>query len=188
MKYFRLPLLIVILTCTGCVSAISDRLRSELDPSISFPQLLKSPDAYIGKKVMLGGVIVRTNNYEEGSEIEVIQKELDHTDYPEYGDYSGGRFIFIYKGFLEPEIYAEERKVTGAGRIVGVREGRVGEKVYQFPLIEVEELKLWENADNYYYPYYYPYYFGSYGYGYGGYPYYSNRLHLYSHHGRRHRH
>jgi len=189
MKHFQFPLLIVLLTCTGCVSVISDQLRSELDPSISFAQLLESPETSIGKKMMLGGVIVRTNNFEEGSEVEVIQKELDYTDYPESGDYSGGRFIFIYKGFLEPEIYAEKRRVTGAGRILGIRQGKVGEKAYSFPVIEVEELKLWEKIDRYYYPYYYPYY-GSFGYGYGyGYPYYSTRLHFHHrHHHRHHRH
>ena len=191
MKYFQFPLLIIFFACTGCVSAISDRLRSELDPSLTFAQLLKSPETSVGKKVMLGGVIVRTDNYEEGSEVEVVQKELDHTDYPYSGDESGGRYIFIYKGFLEPEIYAEKRKVTGAGRFLGIRQGKVGERAYSFPLIEVEELKLWEKENRYYYPYYYPYFYGPFGYGYGygyAYPYYAHRLHLYSGHRRHHRH
>ena len=95
MKYIKYSLILVLIACSGCVSAISDQLRSELDPSITFAQLLKSPETSIGKKVMLGGVIVRTNNYEKESEVEVVQKELDNSDYPEGSDYSGGRFIFL---------------------------------------------------------------------------------------------
>jgi outer membrane lipoprotein len=178
--------MLVLIACSGCVSAISDQLRSELDPSITFAQLLKSPETSIGKKVMLGGVIVRTNNYEKESEVEVVQKELDSSDYPEGSDYSGGRFIFLYKGFLEPEIYEEKRKVTGAGTVIGARQGKVGEKVYTFPVIEVQELKLWEKESQNYYPYYDPYFYGGFRYGYGfGYPYYSNSLFFHSRH--RHR-
>jgi outer membrane lipoprotein len=178
MKYIKTSLIIFLLSCSGCVSAISDQLRSELDPSITFAQLLKSPETSIGKKVMLGGVIVRTNNYDKKSEVEVVQKVLDNSDYPTGSDYSGGRFIFVYKGFLEPEIYAEERKVTGAGTVIGTKQGKIGEKAYTFPVIEVEELRLWEKEDRYY-SYYDPYYYGAFGYSYGfgfGHPYYSNRF------------
>ncbi|MGV7220138.1 MAG: Slp family lipoprotein [Nitrospinales bacterium] len=178
MKNIKAALIIILFSCTGCVSAISDQLRSELDASITFPQLLKSPEASIGKKVMLGGTIVRTNNYDKETEVEVVQKELDSSDYPITSDYSGGRFIFVYKGFLEPEIYAEKRKVTGAGTIIGSRQGKVGEKSYTFPVIEVQELKLWEK-ENQFYSYYDPYYYGAFGYSYGygfGHPYYSNRF------------
>jgi len=179
MKYINNSLILVLIACSGCVSAISDQLRSELDPSITFAQLLKSPETSIGKKVMLGGVIVRTSNFENESEVEVVQKELDSSDYPEASDYSGGRFIFIYKGFLEPEIYAKKRKVTGAGTIIGTKQSKVGDKPYTFPVIEVQELKLWEKIDPYYYSYYDPYFYGAFGYSYGygfGHPYYSNRF------------
>ncbi len=149
---------------------------------------MQSPETYIGKMVIFGGTVVMTRNYEEGSEIEVIQRDLDYSDYPMNDDQSSGRFIFLYNGYLESEIYAEGRRVTGAGKVKGVREGKVDEQTYLFPVIEVEELKLWEERIPYD-PYYdYPYYWGAYPYGrhpffynhYYGYPYWGH------HHHRRH--
>ena len=133
---------------------------------------MQSPDTYIGKTVIFGGTVVTTRNYEEGSEIEVIQRDLDYSDYPMNDDQSSGRFIFLYNGYLESEIYAEGRRVTGAGKVKGMREGKVGEQTYLFPVIEVEELKLWEES-RHYDPYYdYPYYRG--GYPYGRHPFFYN--------------
>ena len=59
----------------------------------------------------------------EGTEIEVVQKKIDFSGYPEAGDESGGRFIFFKKGFLEPEIYSKGRGVTGVGKFKGTRMG-----------------------------------------------------------------
>ena len=133
---------------------------------------MQSPETYIGKTVILGGTVVMTRNYEEGSEIEVIQRDLDYSDYPMDDDQSSGRFIFLYNGYLESEIYAEGRRVTGAGKVKGAKQGKVGEKTYLFPVIEVEELKLWEERLPYDPYYYYPYYWG--GYSYGRHPFFYN--------------
>lgn len=172
MKRFRIPVMIILFACMGCAHAVSEKLRSEADPGITFAMLMQSPETFIGKTVIFGGTIVETRNYEEGSEIEVMQNELDYSDYPADNDQSSGRFIFFHAGFLEPEIYANGRKVTGAGKVTGIREGKVGEQTYKFPVIEALELKLWE--ERYLYdPYYdYPYYWGAYPYW--GHPFYHN--------------
>ena len=137
-----------------CSHPMSQELLKDIDGTITFDRLFESPEEFIGKLVMFGGVIVETRVLPEGTEIEVVQKKIDFTGYPKAADESGGRFVFFKKGFLEPEIYSKGRGVTGVGKFIGTRMGKVGQRPYEFPLIEVKELKLLEDIERN--PYFYP--------------------------------
>ena len=56
----------------GCAHSISEDLRKDLDPSLSFEYLLKSPEGFIGKRVMFGGVIIETRVLPQGTVVEVV--------------------------------------------------------------------------------------------------------------------
>jgi outer membrane lipoprotein len=157
-------LVVLLLAAAGlqaCAHPISEGLRRQADPELTFTRLLENPDQYIGKTFVLGGTIVATRNLETGSEIEVVQKELSSFGEPGLSDDTGGRFIFVHPGYLEATIFKKGRSITGAGKVLGSRMGKVGEREYRFPLIGVEEIKLWEEYTPYpyYYPYGYPYYY-----------------------------
>ena len=173
--------IVFLLSLTGCAHPISKGFRNQVDPDLSINQILQSPDNYVGKKVVLGGTIVETRNLKDVTEIEVVEKELDDLGYPSSSDLSRGRFLFRKQGYLETEIFAKGRPVTGAGTVVGTKSGKIGEVEYEFPVIEIEEIKLWD-APDYRYP---PYGYGPYIPGWGIYsyypystfnPYYPNRL------------
>ena len=138
----------------GCYHPLPHELLKDIDETLTFDRMLETPEVFIGKRVMFGGAIVETRVLSEGTEIEVIQKKIDFTGYPEAGDESGGRFIFFQKGFLEPEIYSKGRGVTGIGRLTRTQMGKVGERPYEFPVIEVEEIKLLDDIKRN--PYFYP--------------------------------
>lgn len=159
MKRFTILWIVLGLALSGCAHPISSGLRSQVDPAVTFVHVLQAPQAYIGKTVVFGGVISETRNLDGITEIEVVEKDLDYSGYPSSGDKSLGRFIFRKKGYLESEIFAKGREVTGAGTLVGTVKGKIGETDYEFPVIEVEELKLWQENI---YPYYNfsPYYYG----------------------------
>ncbi len=151
----------------ACAHPISKGMRATLDPQVSMSGLFASPDNYAGKRVMLGGTIVETRNFPGKSEIEVVQKEIDSSGRVSGSDTTLGRFLFRRQGYLESEIYAKGREVIGAGKLVGSQLGKIGDREYRFPVIEVEELHLKETYPqypyyydpyypNYYYPYYYP--------------------------------
>ena len=150
------PFLIFLLLIgmIGCAHPVSREFLQDIDETLTFDRLFETPEEYIGKRVMFGGAIVETRSLPEGTEIEVVQKKIDFTGYPEAGDEPGGRFIFFNKGFLEPEIYSKGRGVTGVGKLTGTRMGKVGERPYEFPVIEVEELKLLDDIERN--PYFYP--------------------------------
>jgi outer membrane lipoprotein len=158
---FQTIILSVLMGLFGCAHPFSEELRKDLDPTLSFERLLKFPEEFIGKRVIFGGVIVETRALPQGTEVEVVQKEIDFSGYPEMGNKTGGRFIFFNKDFLEPEIYSKGRGITGVGKIRGTKIGKVGERPYQFPVIESEELKLLDKVErnpNFYPPYLDPWY------------------------------
>lgn len=165
----------------GCAHPISEDLRKSIDPKASLPVIRQNPNQFTDKNVMFGGVIVATRNFPDKTEIEVIQKNLDSFGYPSRGDETEGRFVFVKEGFLEPEIYSKGRYVTGAGKLAGTQSGKIDNREMELPVIEVAELRLWEDYSkapygNYSYPYYYGPYggpFSPYGIGFRrfGYPY-----------------
>jgi len=138
----------------GCFHPISEELRQDIDDTLTFDKIFENTAGFIGKKVILGGMIVETRVLNEGTEIEVVQKKIDSSGYPEVGDQSGGRFIFFKKSFLDPEIYSKGRRITGVGKIKETRLGKVGARPYNFPVIEAEKLVLSEEIERT--PYFYP--------------------------------
>jgi outer membrane lipoprotein len=148
----------------GCAHPISEDLRKSIDPNASLQIIKQNPNQFTDKNVMFGGVIVATRNFPDKTEIEVIQKSLDSIGYPSRGDETEGRFVFVQQGFLEPEIYSKGRYVTGAGKLAGTQRGKIDNREIQFPVIEVVELRLWEDySEAPYGNYSYPYYYGPYG-------------------------
>ena len=168
MKQIRLFWILFLPLLVGCAHPISKDFRNQVDPALSFNQILQSPNNYVGKKVVFGGMIVKTRNLKNVTEIEVVEKDLDCFGYPSSGDESQGRFLFRKQGYLEAEIFAKGRMVTGGGTVVETKSGKIEEVEYEFPVIEVEELKLWD-APSYGYP---PYGYGPYIPGWGIYSYY----------------
>ena len=178
----KILVIIFLLAVSACAHPISEAMRAQIDPNLTLSKLLETPDSHLEKPVMLGGIIVKTRTFDNRTEFEVIQKDLDSFGYPSREDKTEGRFIFVKEGFLEPEIYSKGRYITGAGKMTGNRTGKIDNKEYNYPLIEVSELKLWKNYNYspyyrpfygpYYGPFYRPYFFYGFGrlrhFGYGG--------------------
>jgi outer membrane lipoprotein len=135
---------IVLSLLSGCVHAVSRNVLQEVDREITFSALLNDPIAYKGRVVLLGGVIVSTINKQEGTLLEVYQTSLDREGKPTDTDRSGGRFLALYQGFLDSEIYKEGRRVTIAGTVQGEKVQPLGEIDYRYPYILIKELHLWE--------------------------------------------
>lgn len=140
----KLLLMLAIVSLLGCAHVISKELREKVDKEITPMALFKEPDAYMGKTVSLGGVIVSSLNTDEGTYIEVLQKPLDYRGKPEDTDISHGRFIIFYEGYLDTAIYSRGREITVAGEVIGKRLRPLGEIQYQYPLIKSKELHLFE--------------------------------------------
>jgi outer membrane lipoprotein len=146
----------------GCAHVVSDEIRKQVDEGITFRQVSYNPDAYVGKIVVWGGAIIKTTNQkDDGTLVEVLQKPLDSEGRPEDVDRSEGRFLAFNKGFMDDAVFAKGRKITVAGEVVGSRKMPLGEIEYTYPLIATREVHLWPDrgremyAPYWYYPWWY---------------------------------
>jgi outer membrane lipoprotein len=128
----------------GCAHIISKDMLKEVDSEIGFDELRKDPEKYQGKTVLLGGVIVKTENKNEGTLLEIYQTEINYYGEPIDIYISKGRFLAIHEQFLDGEIYRKGRKVTVVGVVHGVEVKKLGEIDYKYPYLIIKEIHLWK--------------------------------------------
>ncbi len=165
LEYKYVGSLLALLSCiclTSCAPAFSKYIRDRALPPMPFQELLEKGEAHKGELVILGGYILEASNEPDGSHLTMLQAPLDSQDRPESRDLSEGRFLVRAERFLDPEIYSKGRRLSVAGTVSGVRPKALGNGLYQYPVIEAEELHLWpkERRDPrpYHHHWYYPWY------------------------------
>ena len=57
---------------------------------------------------------------------------------------STGRFIVEMEGFLEPRDFPLGTAITVKGNYVGLVDGKIGGASYRYPLLQGEQLDVWE--------------------------------------------
>jgi len=132
----------VILLLVSCAHVVPESVRKNVDTHITAEMLFKNPKKYIGKTVMLGGEILQTTNVKNATLVEVLQRPLDSLGRPQYEELSKGRFMVKYNGFLDPAVYKKGRLVTVVGTVEGTVSGKIGQMVYEYPLLTSKHLYL----------------------------------------------
>jgi outer membrane lipoprotein len=135
-----LPIVLMALL-TGCAHVVSKDLREEA-ADVETGALFRDPKEFIGRMVILGGVIVNTINFQEGTIVEILQRPLDSRGRPEWTDASRGRFILKVDDFLDSAIYARGREITAAGTVEGVESRPLGETTYRYLVVRSREIHL----------------------------------------------
>lgn len=166
---FTIAVFALGITSSGCMRAISKELRAQVQENIDLVQVREDPSNFMGKMVIWGGVIVETKNLKEGTLVEIVQKPISVEQRPRNIDQSGGRYLALYKGYLNAAIYSAGRDVTVAGRLKEMKTKPLGEIEYSYPVISAEEVYLWPPRTEKKYPEY-PFWF------YPGYYHYPHRL------------
>jgi len=137
-------IVVIMVLLSGCGHVVSKELIEIVDKDLTTAALFKDPDAHKGKIVMLGGVIASSKNTDEGTYLEVVEKELDYRGEPKDTDISHGRFLILYDGYLDTVIYARGREVSVVGEVLGKKIRQLGETQYPYPLIKSKKLYLFE--------------------------------------------
>ncbi len=163
-----------LLGLLGC-TVISQGMMAQADRDVTFSQLKADTDRYKGQTVILGGHIIEVRNKARETVILVLETPLGSGQEPRPPDRSQGRFMLFCEGFLDPEVYAQGRMLTVAGRVLGQTREAIGDEPYVYPTLEAREIHLWERyEDRYRYPPpYRPLYYDPWAYRYRryGYPY-----------------
>lgn len=142
---------LLILAATGllvcCAPILSDRAVREANLTVTFPQLQKDPDAYKGKRVILGGKIIATTVKKGETWLEILQQPLDNRYRPENTDVSFGRFFVVLPGFVDPAIYASGRRISVSGDVSGKLIGPIQNLHYVYPVLSAREHMLIKQED-----------------------------------------
>ncbi|HBH60745.1 MAG TPA: hypothetical protein DDX85_03180 [Nitrospiraceae bacterium] len=158
-KYYLIILLAGLLT-SSCTPVLSRNLISIGIFNDGLSEIKQAPDSYKGRLFIFGGIIVKTETTKEGSLIEAIFVPVNSLGYLKSYTTSGGRFLALYKGreILDPLIFSQKREISLAGEFIEIRQGKIGEMDYDYPLFEIKEIHLWEEVKerDYYYYYYMP--------------------------------
>ncbi len=102
MKKMKLAFIFVLSSFLAC-APFPRELMKGIDPSIEFRDLQKNPEAYIGKKILLGGVIIDIQNRKEETLLQILQTDLDFEKRPIHLDQSLGRFYIRVSGsWIQP--------------------------------------------------------------------------------------
>jgi len=140
---------------------------------ITIRQAQSDPDLFVNNEqqtaatdkpvVRWGGTIARIEN-QAGQQtlLEIVSRPLNGAGRPLHNDRSDGRFLALVPRFLDPEIVKVGRDVTVLGELTALNSGKIGETVYQFPLLKVKDFRYWRKqvaVQPTHYPYWslYPY-------------------------------
>lgn len=172
----RTSIIIGIVFLIAACAPFSKNVMRQVDPSVQFDEIQKSPESYQSKTVMIGGVIIETHNEKDETTIKVMQTNLDIEKRPVNRDLSQGRFLIRYAGFLDPVIYDKGREMTVVGDVVGKETHPLGDVQYVYPVIRAREIHLWKKRktyeDQFRRPYPYPFWWDRYPYWWHRHPYY----------------
>ncbi len=133
-----------VLTAAACAPVFSPEAMARVDRTVTFRQLQAAPDAYRGKWVLMGGVILATRNSQEGTSIEVLERPVDGHGRPIETDASGGRFLIQTNQFLDPADFHQGKRISLVGEVSGQEVHPLGEMQYRYPVLIARELHLWE--------------------------------------------
>lgn len=158
---------------------VPSELEKQIDTSIAFADLHAAPGNYVGRVVMVGGVVIRAKRTKDQTQIEVLQLPTEGGG-PSTTERlrSEGRFLAVREGFLDPASVPAGTPITVIGVVTGSTTRPLDESEYTYPILDIKHLIDWSavasqrsggGAAAFYGPYYPPYYWwGPYGY----YPYF----------------
>lgn len=135
--------IILLVVCVSCSMPFTSDER-EGASGVAFEQVRDNTADYLGRTVMFGGEIIQTFNRENATEIIVLQKPLGWRYRPIDTLRTGGRFLVVSDGFLDPAIYSKGRKITVLGLVKESQRRLIGDLSYEYVIIEEIDHYLWK--------------------------------------------
>ena len=132
---------LVLASCASVPAAIDgEGFQNDITPVM----VTNNPEAYIGQRVRWGGVIVEVVNNQDETWIEILGLPLSDTARPLSDRTQAlGRFIVKTAHFLDPEVYQKGLRMTVTGTLDQTISGKVGERDYIYPAIQIDNHYLW---------------------------------------------
>ena len=139
--------LILTLELSACNSTlIPSKFVKQAEPGVTFTTLTRNPDAYRGKTVILGGVIVDKKDERGSIWLKIKNRPLDADYVPRMptspNDPESGHYWVMVKPQGLPPAYKDWARVTVVGQVIGETpmQAKVGE-----PALAAQYLQGWDS-------------------------------------------
>lgn len=158
MKLIRLALVGLMFCCSGCSHVMSESgMKLVSTPAIDYAALSAKPESYVGKTVLVGGILANLVSSGDVTTLEVAQLGLYENGVPNELSPSGGRFLAVSVELVDPVMYRPGSLVTMVGEVKGKRvQARDGAE-YPYPLLAVKEIRFFRPTREYPDPHANPY-------------------------------
>jgi len=163
---------------------VPPELDKQIDTSVAFADLYAAPDNYVGRVIMVGGVVISAKRTKDQTEIEVLQLPTEGGGPSTTARLrSEGRFLAVRAEFLDPASVPPGTPITVIGVVSGSTTRPLDESEYIYPVLDIKHLIDWSTVASqdsgsgaafFYGPYYPPYAYWGRPYGY--YPYFGRPL------------
>lgn len=163
--------------------SVPPELEQQIDTTVAFADLRSAPGNYVGRVIMVAGVVIKSKRTDKRTEIEVLQLPAEGGG-PSTTERtrSEGRFLAVREEFLDPATVPPGTPITVVAVVTGSTTRPLDDIEYTYPVLDIKHLTDWStvasqpsggSAAPFYGPYYSP--FGYWGRPYGAYPYYFGR-------------
>ena len=130
----------------GCSSqrVVPESMEPFVDRTVTFRDLLASPESYRGRVLVLGGEVLKAKRLQDGTQIELLQLPLQDGEEPSLDrQQSQGRLLALQQEFLDPATVVEGTRVTIVGEVSGGKIDRLDDVEYRYPTLIVKHLHIW---------------------------------------------
>ncbi|MEO7858824.1 MAG: Slp family lipoprotein [Nitrospirales bacterium] len=135
-----LSLMAVLVMLVGCASM----QEAEDRQTLTFLQVKAAPDSFQGQPAVFGGKVLTARRQKDGTRIEILQLPLDRSTRPGYDlTQSQGRFIAIYREFLDPATIPPGTRITVTGEVSRSMTLPLDETEYTYPVLNINRVQVW---------------------------------------------
>ena len=135
---------VILVTACSSQRVVQESLEPLVDRTVSFHELLSTPESYQGKVVILGGVALKAKRLKAGTQIELLQLPLDTGERPLLDrQQSQGRFLAIQQVFLDPATIVEGTAMTIVGEVSVAKTDYLDDVEYRYPVVIIKHLHPW---------------------------------------------
>ena len=138
-------ILALLVPLAGCASTQEAEDKQEL----TFLQVKAAPHSFQGQSTVFGGRVLSARRQKDGTKIEILQLPLDQSRRPGYDlTQSQGRFIAIYREFLDPATIPPGTRVTVTGQVSGSITQPLDETDYTYPVLTINRVQVWTASED----------------------------------------
>jgi outer membrane lipoprotein len=136
---------IVLGILAGCAATIPPQLAGQVSWNLGYPEIRRQPEAYRGRVVALGGIVMHIEAVDEGYRVIVSEVPLNGSGRhrPAVDQLPRGRFIVLIPRQALPTDLRPGAEITVVGEVLGKSAAPGAGVTEEVPLLEERHTRVW---------------------------------------------